>query len=387
MRIVHTSDWHAGRLWKSQNRLDELQNVLEHLGDFVERERIDLLLMSGDIFESQMPSAEAERAVSSFFKRLGRADVPSVVIAGNHDHPHASRHVGTARRVRRRAGPRAAAAPAGRRADRDIHPVRRHGLVAALPWAPPGRIVEALTLARDETQARQQYADAMQQILAHLAEGFQRDAVNLIVAHSYIAGAKGCGSERVVTMGDDWAATAQSLPATAQYVALGHIHRPQRVDRGRVAHRVRGIAAATRLRRGGRGEELRGDRGGARPAATVERVPYQGGKSLGTWEGTLPELEQQAGELKRFGFLRVKVILDTPMPDLNRRARQILPNIVVVDAVLPETSSGPGPGPDSIGPQPPVEQFRAYYLREHQCQPQPATIDLFNDLYQSAFTE
>ena len=87
MRIVHTSDWHAGRLWKSQDRLPELQNVLEHLGDFIERERIDLVLMSGDVFESQMPPPEAERAVSGFFKRLGRAGVPSVVVAGNHDHP------------------------------------------------------------------------------------------------------------------------------------------------------------------------------------------------------------------------------------------------------------------------------------------------------------
>ena len=77
---------------------------------------------------------------------------------------------------------------------------------------------------------KQQYADAMQRILAHLAEGFRHDAVNLVVAHSHIAGAKGCGSERVVTMGDEWAATAQSLPAAAQYVALGHIHRPQRID-------------------------------------------------------------------------------------------------------------------------------------------------------------
>ena len=173
MRIVHTSDWHAGRIWKSQNRLDELRNVLEHLGDFVERERIDLLLMSGDIFESQMPSAEAERAVSTFFKRLGRADVPSVVIAGNHDHPT---RLDTWGLLAEFVGVQARGLPRRRQDGGLIEISTRCGdraLVAALPWAPPGRIVEALTLARDETQARQQYADAMQQILAHLAEGFQ----------------------------------------------------------------------------------------------------------------------------------------------------------------------------------------------------------------------
>jgi exonuclease SbcD len=62
MLIVHTSDWHAGRLWKGIDRLPELEAVLEHLGNFIERERVDLLLMSGDVFDSRGPSAAAERA-------------------------------------------------------------------------------------------------------------------------------------------------------------------------------------------------------------------------------------------------------------------------------------------------------------------------------------
>jgi exonuclease SbcD len=235
MRIVHTADWHAGRLWKNQNRIDELQAVLAHLGDFVERERVDLLLMSGDIFENQVPAAEAERAVSTFFKRMGQAAVPSVVIAGNHDHPT---RLDTWGLLAEFVGVHARGLP--RRRDRGgiIEIPTRSGhtaVVAALPWAPPGRVVEALTLAHDESQARQQYADGMQQMLDHLAGGFRPDAVNLVVAHSHVAGAQGSGSERVMTMGDEWMATPQALPARAQYVALGHIHRPQRVAAA-VAH-------------------------------------------------------------------------------------------------------------------------------------------------------
>ena len=387
MRIVHTSDWHAGRLWKNQNRLDELQDVLAHLGDFVERERIDLLLMSGDIFESQMPSAEAERAVSSFFKRLGRAEVPSVVIAGNHDHPT---RLDTWGLLAEFVGVQARGLPRRRQDGGLIEVPTRTGhtaLVAALPWAPPGRVVEALTLAQDETLAKQHYADGLQRILAHLAEGFRKDAVNLVVAHSHVTGAKGSGSERVMTMGEEWMATVQSLPPSAQYVALGHIHRPQRV-----------MAAGPHTEYAGSPLQL--DFGEVNDEKSfvvievspgrpprVERVPYQGGKALGDWSGTLPELDQAADSLRRYGFLRVKVILDTPMPDLNRRARQILTNIVVVDAVLPETSPGAGPDPDPVGPKPPVEQFRAYYLREHQREPQRATIELFNELHASASAE
>ena len=87
MLIVHTSDWHAGRLWKGIDRLDELEAVLAHCGDFIERERADLLLMTGDVFDTRGPSAAAERAVFRFFRRVGRAGTRTVVIAGNHDDP------------------------------------------------------------------------------------------------------------------------------------------------------------------------------------------------------------------------------------------------------------------------------------------------------------
>src|SRR5215204_3629276 len=151
MRILHTSDWHAGRLWKSQNRLPELQTVLEHLGDFIEHERIDLVLMSGDVFENQVPTAEAERAVSSFFKRLGRAQVPSVVIAGNHDHPM---RIDTWGLLAEFVGVQARGLPRPRTQGGLIEvptPCGDAACVAAVPFAPAGRIIEALTLARDET--------------------------------------------------------------------------------------------------------------------------------------------------------------------------------------------------------------------------------------------
>ena len=87
MKLLHTSDWHAGKAWKGQSRLDELAVVLDDLASVVERERVDLVLMTGDVFDTSSPSADAERLVFGFFRRIGRLDVPSVVIAGNHDSP------------------------------------------------------------------------------------------------------------------------------------------------------------------------------------------------------------------------------------------------------------------------------------------------------------
>lgn len=390
MRILHTADWHAGRLWKSQNRLSELQHILEHLGDFIERERIDLVLMSGDVFENQVPAPEAERAVSTFFMRLGRASVPSVVVAGNHDHPM---RMDTWGLLAEFVGVQARGLPRPRLQGGLIEVRTRSGetaCVAAVPFAPAGRIVEAITVARDETLARQQYADAMQRILTHLAEGFRRDAVNLVVAHTHIAGAKSSGSERLVTLGDDWAATAQSMPATAQYVALGHIHRPQRVEAAGPHTEYAG--SPMQLDFGEVDDEKSFVVVEVSPGKPprVERAGYSGGVRLGEWSGTITELERDADTLKRFGYLKVKITLDTPMPDLNRRARQILPNIVVVDAVLPESPGGDTGGDGASRPvsaMAPVDQYRAFYRRDHQRDAPDATVQLFSDLYAAASQE
>jgi exonuclease SbcD len=225
----------------------------------------------------------------------------------------------------------------------------------------------------------------MQHILAHLAEGFRSDTVNIVVAHSYIAGAKSCGSERIVTMGDEWAATAQSLPAVAQYVALGHVHRPQRIEAAGPHTQYAG--SPMQLDFGEVSDEKSFvviDAGPGKPPR-VERVPYEGASRLGEWTGTITNLERDADTLRHFGYLRVRIALESPMPDLNRRARQILPNIVVVEAVLPEAPTGDD---DSARPTAstvaPVDQFRTFYQREHQREPRVETVTMFSDLYAEA---
>ena len=64
MRIVHTSDWHAGRVWKGKKRLPELAAALDHLADYAAGEKVDLLLVTGDVFDSGAPAAEAAPKVA-----------------------------------------------------------------------------------------------------------------------------------------------------------------------------------------------------------------------------------------------------------------------------------------------------------------------------------
>lgn len=87
-RILHTSDWHLGRSLYSQRRHDEFQNFLEYLADLIREKDIDLLLISGDIFDSSTPSNLSQEMYYQFLSRItSQKSLQVVIIAGNHDSP------------------------------------------------------------------------------------------------------------------------------------------------------------------------------------------------------------------------------------------------------------------------------------------------------------
>jgi len=381
MKIVHTSDWHIGRRWKGIQRLDELEAVLDHLAAFIERESIDLVLHTGDVFESRSPPAEAEQLVNRFLVRVGRTGAHMLVIAGNHDDPlrlDARSLLTEFVNVQILGRPR----PASRGGTRTIETrCGEKAIVAALPFASPGAWVSALDIAGEEASARRKYARVFERAVQDLCGPFRRDAVNLFIAHTHVEGALFGKSERRVHIGEDWAASPEALPSTASYIALGHIHKPQKID-GPVPARVPAYYAGSLLQMdfGEAGEEKTFVVVTASPGkrATVEHVPYEGGLPLVDLRASLAEIEESADRHRR-GWLRVTVPLTEKDPDLNRKVRELLPNALVVRAELPYAEEPPDIRLETGIP--PVGHYAAYHLRTHQHAADLAVLDTFQDLY------
>jgi exonuclease SbcD len=369
-------------MWKSVDRLPELAAVLEHLGDFVERERIDLLLMSGDVFDKGMPPGEAERLVFDFFKRVGGTGTHTVVIAGNHDDPVRLEAWGTlAELVNVHAVGRPRRAESGGVVEVECRTGER-AIVACLPFAPARAFVSALELAAGETEARQRYADSLKAVVEHLAERFHANTVNLLVAHTHLEGAILSGSERQVHIGEQWAGAAQALPARAHYVALGHIHRPQRVETAPAPAYYAG--SPLQLDFGESGDEKSFVVVDAKPRqpARIDRVPYRGGTPLAVIHAALAELERDAEQLRGRGWLRVTVPLTAPDPDINSKVRRLLPNAVSVNVELPETKESAGAV--SVKELRPTEIFRTYHRAEHGIEPEGTLVEAFDRLWAEA---
>ena len=383
MKIVHTSDWHIGRRWKGIQRLDELEAVLDHLAAFIERQSIDLVLHTGDVFESRNPQAEAEQLVNRFLVRVGRSGAHMLIIAGNHDDPlrlDARSLLTELLHVQILGRPR----PASRGGARTIE--TRSGetaVVAALPFASPGAWTSALDLAGEEARARSKYARMFERAVQDLSGAFRKDAVNLLMAHTHIEGALFGESERRVHLGEDWAASPEALPSKASYIALGHIHKPQKID-GPVPTYYAG--SLLQMDFGEAGEEKTFVVVTASPGkrAKVEHIPYEGGLPLVDLRASLAELEQTADRYRK-GWLRVTVPLTERDPDLNRKVRELLPNALVVRAELPEVEETPEIRLETGVP--PVRHYAAYHLREHDEAAAVAVLDRFQDLYDDASRE
>ena len=386
MRIVHTSDWHVGRRWKGIQRLDEMEAVLDHLAGFVERESIDLVLHSGDVFDSRNPAGDSERLVNEFLVRVGRAGARTVVIAGNHDDPlrfdarallaaGANVHILGRPRSASRGGTFLLETGSGEQA-----------VVAALPFASPGMWVTALDLTGDEASARTRYAHLFQRAVENLCAGYRDDAVNLLVAHTHLEGAAFGDSERRVHLSEDWAATPQTLPPTATYIALGHIHKPQKVA-GTLPAWYAGSPLQLDFGEVGQEKTFAVIEAVPRRPARVEHVPYEGGRALRDIEGTLDELEDHAGADHAGAngdgaWLRVTVKLGEKDPDINRKVRELLPTALVVRVDLPEFEISDSDRPDAGAPA--AELYAAYHRRAHEREPEPMVLDTFGHLHERA---
>ena len=383
MKIVHTSDWHAGRVWKQQlDRLPELEAVLDELAAYIEREAIDVVLVTGDVFDGGAPPARAEAVVYRFFKRIGRTGAQSVVIAGNHDSGTRLEAWGELAEL---VGVHAVGRPKPPDRGGVIELATRAGeaaVIAAIPFAAPRTLVSALQLAADDTAAMQGYADRLRQVIELCSSRFRTGAVNLLCLHTHLDGAAFTGSERRVHLGDDWAAAPQALPPSAHYVALGHIHKPQTVSAPCPAEYA---GSPLQLDFGEAGEAksfVRIDAAAGRPAQ-IHRVPYRGGRALTVVRGTLEELAARRDELATAGWVKVIALLGAPDPELSRKVHALLDNVVAVDFECPaiEREAVAGLGLRDAAP---ADVYRAWFERAHGRVPDDAVVQAFNQLLADA---
>jgi DNA repair protein SbcD/Mre11 len=381
MRFLHTADWHVGKTLRGRSRLDEFAAALSEVAEIARDRRVDAVLIAGDVFDSPAPPAEAEKLVYDFLARLLPERIACVLIAGNHDHPRK-----LAALAELLEGLRIFVRADVRPPDQGgvVHVPSRDGAsearVAVLPFVPERKVVDACQLLGPEHEWYEEYARRLEQVLARLTAGFTPKTVNLVVGHLLISGARVGTGERPLHLGEVYGVNAQQLPANAQYIALGHLHRPQEVM---APSRTFYSGSLLELDFGELEQEKRVvvvDAVPGRPAS-IESVPLRSGRRLREITGTLGELAVFAASAGD-DYLRIGVQVDGPVPGVAEQVRELLPNALDVRLVYERTA--PAVTPPVTQGLSPSQLFAEFYRRRNGAQPPSEMEKLFHDSYDEA---
>lgn len=386
MRILHTSDWHIGKRLGRHDRMDEFRDVLDEVVRVAEDRGVDLVLVSGDVWDRPMPPVDALGLGLEALQRLAR-HAPVVAVAGNHDSPELFE----------------ALAPYLREQGHGVHLVGRirspddggvlgpdvlgvPAAIACFPFLREGRVVDFM---RDAGEWYGAYAGRVAAITSAYNDALLlvagSDAVPILVAHFLVNGVKVARGaprgERELHMGEAYTATAQAIPPGPQYVAMGHIHAPQPVPAAAVPAHYSGSLLP--LDFGEAGEDKRVVIVDVEPGrlAAVTSVPLTSGRRLRREQGTWDELEARADELGDF-FLDLTVKTGGADADLGRRAAEAFPFLVHVRAQLPpgERSARPA-GADRPTDE---ELYAAFVRRETGADPEPGLVALLREVLDEA---
>lgn len=221
MRILHTSDWHLGRSFHREGLLSQQAEYVDHLLETVSSEQVDVVVVSGDIYDRALPPVDAVRLADEAFARIAASRARLVVTSGNHD---SAQRLGFGSRLIDAAGVHVRTDP-----DTVGTPVEladEHGpvVVYPLPWLEPEALRDRWQLPGRSHEAA--LAEAIRRVRADLRS---RDgARSVVLAHAFVAGCAPSDSERDIAVGGVSMVSSDVFDGV-DYVALGHLHRPSRV--------------------------------------------------------------------------------------------------------------------------------------------------------------
>lgn len=217
VRILHTSDWHLGRSFHRVNLLDAQRAFIGHLVRTVREQRVDVVLVAGDVHDRAVPPLGAVALFDEALHRLADLGVPTVMISGNHD---SARRLGVGAGLIDRAGIHLRTDPAG--VGTPVVLSDAHGDVAfyGLPYLEPALVREELGAER--ATHTDVLAAAMDRVRADLAAR-PAGTRSVVLAHAFVTGGTASDSERDITVGG-----VAQVPAGVfdgvDYAALGHLH-------------------------------------------------------------------------------------------------------------------------------------------------------------------
>lgn len=245
MKILHTSDLHIGKHIEGSkySLIEEQKNFLEELVEICDENEIDIVVIAGDIFDNGNPSAIAEEILISSIEKLSNNNKRIVILfPGNHDNP---KRLSSLKPLLK---------------DKSIFMytefndvILKENLntykileskenyirieikeetvgIGILPYPSEKRMGEIFSEVFDE-ETQKDYCEKVREISKRISDNFKSEDVNLFFSHLFVLGGMSTDSERKIELGGSYLIETNYLPQNADYIGLGHLHKPQIVNK------------------------------------------------------------------------------------------------------------------------------------------------------------
>lgn len=316
MRFLHLSDLHLGKRVNEFSMLEDQAYILTKIINMIDEQRIEGVWIAGDIYDKVIPSAEAVCLMDDFLTRLADRNLPVFVISGNHD--SAERIAFGARLMDSR---NIYLSPVF---DGEIKPTilqDKYGEIGVymLPFIKPSYVKRVYPSAEAEN-----YTDAVRTVIEHMEIDTSRR--NVLIAHQFVTGAARCDSEEISVGGMD--NVDVEVFDAFDYVALGHLHGPQKVGRETVRYCGTPLKysfseaghkkAAVIVDMKEKGETL------------LEQIPFEAKRDMREIKGSYMEVTALDfyKDTNTEDYLHITLTDEEDVPDAIGKLRTIYPNIM-----------------------------------------------------------
>lgn len=224
MKFAHISDLHLGKRIHQFSMIDDQKYILEKIVEIVKEEKVDGILLAGDIYDKIYPSAEAVVLFDSFLVHLAKEEIRIFVISGNHDSPERIAFLGE---LTKKAGVHLSQVYNGKIDAIDMEDEFGKVHIYLLPFIKPVHVRHFFP-----EEKILNYTDAMEVVIRNM--NLNTEDRNILVAHQFVTGAGRSESEEISVGGLD--NVEVDVFGDFDYVALGHIHRPQNMGSQKVRY-------------------------------------------------------------------------------------------------------------------------------------------------------
>lgn len=359
MKLIHLSDLHLGKRVNEFSMLEDQKYILKEILGIIDEEGPDGVLIAGDVYDKSVPSAEAVQLFDDFLCRLSKRHLQVFVISGNHD---SAERIAFGGRLMDQSGIHMSPVYNGHVEPYDMEDVHGKLHIYLLPFLKPAHVRRFFPDANIES-----YTDAIRTAVAEMAVNPAER--NLIITHQFVTGATRSDSEELSVGGTD--NVDVGVFDDFDYVALGHIHAPQKMMRDTV--RYCGTPLKYSFSEAAHQKSVTVVEWGQKGNVTIRTRPLVPLRDLRELKGTYLDITNKANyaHTNTEDYVHITLTDEEDIPDAVGKLRVIYPNLMKLDYDNTRTRTHGVLGTaEQVETKSPLELFATFYEKQNN---QPMT--------------